>query len=96
MLRKIATLEPESALASALEARSGHQTLRGPVCPVRRILDALDAGDAAKLTEFIDDRPDVAASEITAALRESGHHIAGAAIARHRRRATGTGCGCRT
>lgn len=67
----------------------------GPVCAVQRILDALPEADRTKLAQFIDEYLQIPASEIARALRDEGHLVSSVGVQRHRRRAKGTGCGCK-
>lgn len=68
------------------------QTRSVPLCTVGKFIESLNDTDTARMEDLLADDT-ILASEIARALQPHVK-LASNTVARHRRRANGTGCGC--
>lgn len=82
-------------LAAALDSIDGERLLsRSSICAVSKVLEQMPVELADKFREAMR-RPNVTATSLARLLTANGYTIQASSIARHRRRANGTGCLCK-
>lgn len=87
--------DSSSPLDDALDAlAAARPRVGGTPCAVTRILSEVSAETAERLRRLIDES-DVQATLIADTLERAGHPVSHQGIARHRRRLTQPGSGCR-